>query len=142
MKSPTEKCCEAIRWAMQAKDLKQYQIEDKCAIPRGSIGKWLTNERKSLSAENVGRVLLAFPEIDADWMMRDERQHQMLRKTAPVDDGKGVPSPDEASRDTDVKKLFDLLERQQKRLDAALAYISALQRIESGDTLPPITDFD
>lgn len=58
MKSPTEKCCEFIRILMSEHGMRQIAVEDKCGIPRGSIGKWLTNDRKSLSAVDALAALV------------------------------------------------------------------------------------
>ena len=111
MKSPTEKCCEFIRILMSEHGMRQIAVEDKCGIPRGSIGKWLTNDRKSLSAENVSRVLLAFPELSADWMMRDEANYPMLG------------SPEKSERERTLEEENQSLRAQ---LDAAQQYISVL----------------
>lgn len=111
MKSPTEKCCEFIKYLKNEKKMRQIEIEDKCDIPRGSIGKWLSNDRKSLSAENISRVLRAYPELSADWMMRDESDHQMF-----------VMSEDN-DRERELMAEVNSLKEQ---LAAAQDYISAL----------------
>lgn len=71
MKSPSEKAVEIINWAMNVKGLKQIEIEDRALIPRGTVGKWRINGSQNITANNLGKILLAFPQINADWVMRD-----------------------------------------------------------------------
>lgn len=111
MKSPTEKCCDFIKYLKNEKKMKQIDIEDMCKIPRGSIGKWLSNDRKSLSAENISRVLIAFPELSADWMMRNEDDFPMYGR-----------SEDSASESALMKEVESLKEQ----LAAAHEYIAVL----------------
>lgn len=120
MKSPTEKTCEVIKWVMAHKGMTVMAIEDRSGIPRGSIGKWLACERKSISAENVGKILLAFPEVCADFVMRDKGG--MF--------GDDAPDPAPAPND-EITRLRSENVRLKGMLDAAQTYIAALQQIKS-----------
>lgn len=71
MKSPSEKAVEIIQWAMDEKGMKQIEIEDKSGITRGTIGKWRLTGSQNITANNLGKLLLLFPQINADWVMRD-----------------------------------------------------------------------
>lgn len=126
MKTPTERTCEAVRWAMHAKELNVVEIEDRGGINRGQIGKWLSGERKSISAENAAKILMEFPEVSAEWLMRDEGN--MLKAVSNVKTGtdpKPLPSADR------IMELEKENERLRLMLDAAHTHIARLIEIKT-----------
>jgi len=118
MKSPTEKICEVIRWLTTEKGMAVSTIEKRCGIGQNQIGKWLQGERKSISAENVGKILLAFPDVSADFVMRDKGD--MFGKSKTTD----APS-------NELARLREENVRLKEMLEAAQTYIAALQQIKS-----------
>lgn len=124
MKSPSEKTVEIINWAMNVKGLKQIEIEDRALIPRGTIGKWRLNGSQNITANNLGKILLAFPQINTDWVMRD--CGEMLSEV--VESKVAEPEkPSVVEYDIEfVNSLIDENKLLKKKLESAQKAINAM----------------
>jgi len=140
MKSIIEKALEVVKYESEKRDMPVYRLEDNCGISRGSISKWETipGESSKFSAMNVSKLLIAFPEISADWMMRDDDKFTMLKRAeAPVNPYDFTARVHESVKDrsemdalvAENKRLTDEIESLQKRLKTAIEYSSMLQEM-------------
>lgn len=128
MKSPAEKAVEIVEWAISVKGMTQVAIEDRAKIARGTIGKWRYKECNMLSATNLGKLLVAFPEISAEWAMRDEgpmlktdsiKQDTTTTITGSVEEITFLKAQNEKLID-EAKELMRKLEQARKMLSAIL----------------------
>lgn len=97
---------------MKYKGLNDNQITVEAGISNGIIGK--ARKRGSLSLENISKLLLTYPEMDADWLLTG-RGEMLYNDTTRVNVG---PCERCADKDTIISLLKEKVQDQKSKIDS------------------------
>ena len=93
---------------MKYKGLNDNKITVETGISNGIIGK--ARKRGSLSLENISKLLLTYPEIDADWLLTG-RGEMLYNDTIRI---KSDACPRCVDKDTIISLLKEKIESLEK----------------------------
>lgn len=63
---------ERVEKVMETYSLNKNQLSVKTGINYSAIHDWVTEGRLKLSAQNIERIIRAFPELNAEWLRTGE----------------------------------------------------------------------
>lgn len=84
---------ERLQLFLDSQDVNAYRVNKQAGLSKGLLTKALQG-RKGLSSQSLEQILLAYPELDADWLMTG--RGEMIRNEKP--EVKTPPLPEDLDR--------------------------------------------
>ncbi len=72
---------ERLQLFLEAQEINAYRVNKQAGLSKGLLTKALQG-RKGLSSQSLEQILLAYPDLDADWLMTG--RGEMIRKEKPA----------------------------------------------------------
>lgn len=125
MFTPTENTISVIRYLVDEKGLGQKEIERNCDINDSLVNKWYHQKVDKILVDNVGKLLLRYKDIRAEYILRGEgpMMYSQMGDESPESLGKKL-----AEMEKELAARQQLIDDLKERLDAANNYIDAMQR--------------